>query len=85
MPDDEWSDVEIKLAMGRMASPFGVVKWSPDRRSIAAAGGPDVYGDSVVCLWRLGGSEPMVLRLVKRLKRIGRRRTPIRKAMGWVR
>ena len=62
MPGDELRDVEIRLAIARKASPFGVVKWSPDGRSIAATGGPDIKGDGIVWVWRLDGSEALLLK-----------------------
>ncbi len=62
MSGEQLSDVEVWLAIRRKASPFGVVKWSPDGRSIAAAGGPVFEGDGIVWLWRLDGSNPLLLK-----------------------
>ncbi len=62
MLGDELRDVEIRLAIARKASPFGVVKCSTDGRSIAATGGPDIKGDGIVWVWRLDGSEALLLK-----------------------
>src|SRR5437762_3538430 len=36
MPDIDLSDIAIHLAVGRKASPFGVVVWSPDGEGMAS-------------------------------------------------
>lgn len=52
MPVGAGDSVAIRFAYARKASPFGVVVWSPDGRSVAAASGPNLEGDGVVWLWR---------------------------------
>ncbi len=61
MSGDSLRDVEIRLAIARKASPFGVVRWSPNGKSIAAAGG-EASGDGVVWVWKLDGQEPLLLK-----------------------
>ena len=39
--DKDWA---YRDAYGRRASEFGIVVWSPDGKSVAAAGGKDLYG-----------------------------------------
>ena len=55
-------NLEYGVAFRRRASQFGVVVWSPDGKSVAAAGGQDFLGakgDGLVWVWRVGYSEPM--------------------------
>ena len=66
MATGDLSTIAIRLATARRAPRFGIVLWSPDGQSIAAAGGRDhasfrLAGDGVIWLWRLDYREPLLL------------------------
>ena len=58
-------DLAYRVAYGRRPSQFGIVVWSPDGKSVAAAGGVNSFGgasgDGVIWLWRAGSQEPILL------------------------